>query len=101
MVWRRLHAIFQANWYEEPTAAQPGSEVSEALRGMEQAVLSARKETARVMAEAQVASRRLEEQRRQANWWQEQAELAVLAGDDDRARAALRDRKECDRIIPV
>src|SRR5262245_45035588 len=101
MVWQRLRAIFQANWDEEPTAAQPASEVSEALRGMEQAVVRARQETARVMAEARVAALRLEEHRRQASWWQEQAERAVLAGADDRARTALRNRKECDIIVAV
>jgi phage shock protein A len=55
--------------------------------------------TARALAQARLAARRLEEQRRQSAHWQRQAEEAVRAGDDARARAALRGKRESDRMV--
>src|SRR5262249_36321479 len=101
MIWQRLRAIFLTNWEEAPTRAQSDDEIGDALRRMEQAILQARKETARVMADARTSPLQPQEQVRAVRGGHAQAALADREGDDASARVALRNGEECETISPV
>jgi phage shock protein A len=98
MVLQRLWKIFCANWNEEAPGEGLAGELQDVLREMELAVGQTRAEAARLLAEARLAAGRQEEQQREAAYWQQQAEQAVLAGEDDRARTALARKQEAERL---
>jgi phage shock protein A len=97
---QRLGDIFRANWdetLEGPTDMGPS--LQEAVRQMEAAVVEARRETSRALAQEKVLARSLAHHRQQVEDWQRRAERAVQAGDDEAARRALLHRQEWAKMV--
>jgi len=67
----------------------PGKEIDQMVRDMEESARDARGEVARCMAEEKRLQRRIETLGGEAQSWEERAAAAVRAGDDALAREAL------------
>jgi phage shock protein A len=67
----------------------PGKEIDQMVRDMEESARDARGEVARCMAEEKRLQKRIEVMTAESATWQERAAAAVRAGDDALAREAL------------
>jgi phage shock protein A len=78
----------------------PGKEIDQLVRDMEDSVRQARAEVAASMAEEKRLAKQAEDLAAEAGSWEEHATRAVQAGDDALAKEALRRKaqKEADRI---
>ena len=79
----------------------PEKMLKQAIREMETVINEARHETVRATASARLVQKNLAENERQAGAWQEKAEAAVRAGDDNAARKALVYRGEHAHVAAV
>jgi phage shock protein A len=78
----------------------PGKEIDQLVRDMEDSLRQARAEVATCLAEDQRLGKRIDDLETEAKSWEEHAARAVEAGDDALAKEALRRKaqREADRI---
>ena len=99
-IFQRISDILSANlndWadqFEEPEVM-----LRQAVREMEEAIDDSTEQTARSMANEKMLAKELQRNREQCDVWQNRAEKAVEAGDDDMARTALTRRKEYGSLV--
>jgi phage shock protein A len=87
----RIATVIKANINDLLDSAEdPEKMLDQYIRDMEAGVREAREEVVEAMANEKSLAARAEEMERQAQEWESKAEVAVRAGDDDLARAALR-----------
>jgi phage shock protein A len=99
-LFRRIADIVSANLNEMVERFEdPETMLRQAIREMEQAVSLALDRAVAVVANEKLLTRRIEEQRRQSERWQQRAVQAVERGEDDLARRALSQRMELDGLI--
>jgi phage shock protein A len=97
-LFKRLKDIFTANLGEAIDACEdPEMMLKQAIREMEEAIVEARRETAKAMAAEKLAGRDLADSERHARDLQLRAEQAVRAGDDGLARTALGHKQEQEK----
>jgi phage shock protein A len=98
-LFKRINDIISANLndmidrFEDPEAM-----LKQAVREMEEAIVEARRETAKAMAAEKLAGRDLADSERQVRDWRLRAEQAVRAGDDGLARTALARKQEQEKV---
>jgi phage shock protein A len=76
-------------------AIDPEKEIEMAILELEEGRQAALKELISYKATAKQMEQELEKYRERAAMWEKKAMLAVRAGDDEAAKAALRERKHC------
>src|SRR5450631_3978861 len=97
----RLSTLVKANVNDLIDNMQdPGKELDQLVRDMEESVIKARGEVATCMAEEKRLRQQSEKLSAEAKTWEEHATSAVQSGDDALAKEALRRKaeKEADRI---
>ena len=97
----RLSTLVKANVNDVIDKMQdPGKELDQLVRDMEESVVKARGEVATCMAEEKRLRHQSEKLTAEAKTWEEHAARAVQSGDDALAKEALRRKaqKEADRI---
>ncbi|RMG98905.1 MAG: PspA/IM30 family protein [Deltaproteobacteria bacterium] len=72
----------------------PGSEIALAIDDLAAEIKRAEKDLKTALVERKVMERKIEELRAEVGTWQQRAERAVAAGDEDLARAALRNKQD-------
>jgi len=86
----RLSTLIKSNVNDLIDGMQdPGKEIDQMVRDMEDSAREARGEVARCMAEEKGLQKRIEVMAAEARTWEERASAAVRAGDDALAREAL------------
>jgi phage shock protein A len=99
-IFRRVSDIISANLndmvdkFEEPERM-----LKQAIREMEQSIEEATAAAAKAIASERLLAKELAMHRQQSAQWQQRAEQAVKAGDDDLARQSLRRRREHDKLV--
>lgn len=96
----RLSTLIKSNLNDAIDAMQdPGKEIDQMVLDMEQAAKDARAEVAGCMAEGSRLGKLISSLEDEARSWEDKAALAVRAGDDALARAALarKSEKEAER----
>src|SRR5687767_10486100 len=76
-------------------AIDPEKEIEMAILELEEGRQAALKELISYKATAKQMEQEIEKYRERAAMWEKKAMLAVRAGDDEAAKAALRERKHC------
>jgi phage shock protein A len=97
----RLSTLVKSNVNDLIDSMQdPGKEIDQLVRDMEDSARQARSEVAGCMAEEKRLAKRIDDLVEEAKSWEGHATRAVQAGDDALAREALRRKaeKEADRI---
>jgi phage shock protein A len=97
----RLSTLVKSNVNDVIDSMQdPGKEIDQMIRDMEDSARQARTEVAESMAGAKLQSKRVESLAAEARTWEEHAMRAVQAADDALAKEALRRKaeKEADRL---
>ncbi len=72
----------------------PGSEIALAIDDLRAEIQKAEKDLKTALVERKVMERKVEELRGEVDGWQQRAERAVAAGDEELARAALRNKQD-------
>jgi phage shock protein A len=86
----RLTTLIKSNVNDAIDSMQdPGKEIDQMVREMEESARDARSEVARCMAEEKRLQRRIEMLQAESKTWDERAAAGVRAGDDPLARQAL------------
>jgi phage shock protein A len=99
-IFQRISDIISANLNDLTEGWEnPEIMLRQAIREMEESIGIATGETARALANEKVLVRELEKNRGQASRWQERAEQAVAAGDDELARKALKRKGEHEKLV--
>jgi phage shock protein A len=96
----RISTIIKSNLNGAIDSMQdPGKEIDQMLRDMEDAARQARTEVGQSMAEEKRLARRVADLEGEIADWQKRAETAVRAGEDDLAKEALKRKgeKEAER----
>jgi phage shock protein A len=99
-IFRRVNDIISANLndlidkFEEPERM-----LKQAIREMEQSIDETTAAAAKAIASERLLNKELAAHRQQAAQWQQRAEHAVAARDDDLARQWLRRKHEHDKLI--
>lgn len=97
-LFRRIADIISANLNEMVDHFEdPEKMLRQAVREMEQAVGRALDRAVTAVAHEKLLARQLADGRRQIERWQDRAQRAVQAGDDDLARRAIKRRIEHER----
>jgi phage shock protein A len=87
----RVFTIVRANVNDLLDKAEnPEIMLDQYIRELEGGVLEAREELVNAMADEKRLAAKLEERKRQVRYWEEKAEQALRAGNEETARAALR-----------
>jgi phage shock protein A len=97
----RLSTLVKSNLNDLIDKMQdPGKEIDQLVRDMEDSVRQARAEVASSMADQKRLGKQTEDMAAEAKSWEEHAARAVQAGDDALAKEALRRKaqKDADRI---
>lgn len=97
----RLSTLIKSNVNDVIDSMQdPGKEIDQMIRDMEDSARQARTEVAQCMAEEKRLAKRVESLAAEARTWEEHAMRAVQAGDDALAKEALRRKaeKDADRL---
>lgn len=98
-VFRRIGDILSANLNELVDSCEnPEVMLKQAIREMEQSIESATQETAKVLANSKRLAKELKQNESEASRWQQEAEKAIDAGDDDLARRSLVRKQERENI---
>lgn len=96
----RINRVIKSNVNElMDKMTDPAKEVELLIIEMEQGLKQAREEVVKATADAKRAEMKADELGREAERWQQRAEAAVRAGDDDLARQALVQKLEADRSL--
>ena len=99
-VFKRISDIISANLSElTEQFEEPERMLKQAVREMEETIADVTGQTAKAMANEKTLSRELERNRAQREQWQQRAEKAVEAGDDDLARKALARKNEHTKVV--
>jgi phage shock protein A len=99
-IFQRISDIISANLNDlTDNWEHPEQMLRQAIREMEDSIAIATRETARALANEKLLAKELEKNRSQANRWQERAEQAVVADDDELARKALVRKKEHEKLV--
>lgn len=86
----RVSTLIKSNLNDAIDSMQdPGKEIDQMVRDMEESAREARTEVARCMAEEKRLQKRIETLQADAKTWEDRAATAVRAGDDALAREAL------------
>jgi len=86
----RVSTLIKSNLNDAIDSMQdPGKEIDQMVRDMEDSAREARSEVARCMGEEKRLQKRLETLQADAKMWEDRAASAVRAGDDNLAREAL------------
>jgi phage shock protein A len=86
----RLSTLIKSNVNDAIESMQdPGKEIDQMVRDMEESAREARSEVARCMAEEKRLQKRMETLDAESKTWEDRAATAVRAGDDALARDAL------------
>ena len=98
-VFRRISDIISANLNELTEQFEdPERMLKQAVREMEETIAEVTGQTAKAMANEKTLTRELQRNRAQRDQWQERAQKAVEAGDDDLARKALARKNEHTKV---
>lgn len=99
-LFQRISDILSANFNEMMDRFEdPEKMLRQAIREMEQSIVEATTETAKVLASEKLLARQLAKNRDGVQEWQRRAELAVSSGDDDLARKALGRKQEHQKLV--
>lgn len=99
-LFKRVNDILNANVnHLLDEIEDPERMIKQIILEMEEHISQAKEGVVNAIASEKQLYRELEQQREQAATWQEKAELALNAGKEDLARAALMRKKEADRIL--
>jgi len=99
-VFRRISDLISANFNEFTEQFEdPEKMLKQAVREMEESISEVTSQTAKAMANEKTLTRELERNRAERDQWQERAEKAVEAGDDDLARKALARKNEYQKVV--
>ena len=99
-LFKRVGDIVSANLNEMVEKFEdPEKMLKQAVREMETAINSSMDGAAKVVANAKLLTKQLDEHRRQAEAWRQRAEKAVRQNDDDTARHALLRKAEHEKLI--
>ncbi len=91
----RLSTLVKSNLNEAIDSMQdPGKEIDQMVRDMEDSARQAKTEVAQGMAEGKRLRRRIGDLEAEIGEWQKRAETAVRAGDDGLAKEALKRKAE-------
>ena len=91
----RLSTLIKSNVNDVIDSMQdPGKEIDQMVRDMEDSAREARGEVARCMGEEKRLKRRIEQIEAEAKGWEDKAAAAVRAGDDELAKQALLRQQE-------
>lgn len=91
----RLSTLIKSNLNDAIDGMQdPGKELDQMVRDMEDSAREARSEVATCMGEEKRLQKRVEALDEELKLWTDRAEKAVRAGDDDLAKEALKRRSE-------
>lgn len=82
-------------------AENPEKMVRMVIQEMEETLVEVRSGTAKVIAEKKTLTRRAEKLKKQAQDWEEKAELALQKGREDLAKAALHERSSINSSIEI
>ena len=98
-LFKRMSDIVSANLndmaekYEDPEKM-----LKQAVREMETSIEEARRDVAKSMASDKIVAKELAENEQKASQWQQRAEAAIEAGDDNLARQALGRKQEYEKV---
>lgn len=99
-IFKRISDIITANLSDLTEGFEnPEQMLRQAIREMEESIVTATNETAKALASEKVLRRELNGNRDQLQCWQQRAQQAVDAGDDELARKALRRKKEHEKLV--
>lgn len=99
-IFQRISDIISANLNEMTDSFEdPERMLKQAIREMEQSIEGATQETAKVLANEKLLAKELGNNEQQSLQWQQKAEKAVAAGDDDLARKALARKQEHQKLV--
>jgi phage shock protein A len=99
-IFTRMSDILSANLNEITEQFEdPEKMLKQAVREMETSIAEVTGQTAKAMANEKTLTRELQRNRVQQEQWQDRAEKAVEAGDDDLARKALARKNEHQNVV--
>ncbi len=99
-IFQKINDIISANLNDLTEGWEnPEQMLRQAIREMEDSIGIATRETARALANEKLLDKELLKNRDQADRWQQCAEQAVTAGDDELARKALVRKTEHEKLV--
>ncbi len=99
-IFARISDIVTANLNELTEGFEhPEQLLKQAVREMEESIADATQATAKALAHEKVLRNELNANRDYAKRWNERAQQAVTAGDDELARKALKRKLEHDKLV--
>jgi phage shock protein A len=99
-IFKRISDIVSANLNDLTEGWEnPEQMLRQAIREMEESIGTATRETARALANEKLLDKELQKNRSHAERWQQRAEQAISAGDDELARKALFRKKEHEKLV--
>jgi phage shock protein A len=99
-LFRRISDIVSANLNEMTERFEdPEKMLKQAIREMETSIADATEQTAKALASEKILAKEQANNESQARQWQDRAEKAVSAGDDELARKALARKQEHEKLV--